>query len=115
MRTASLTARRAGAIAALAAGLASTAAVGAWAAWHTPAQVTRARLVGSVQGEVGTIDPSGRCARLERRVWRCEVGDTGGSGGASYRIEIDGDNRCWRGVAEWISGRAPQSISGCVS
>jgi hypothetical protein len=115
MRTASVTARRAGAIAALAVGLAISAAAGAYVVWHTPAQVTRARLVRSVQDEVGTIAPDGRCARLERRMWRCEVGDTGGSGGVSYRIEINRNNRCWQGVAEWISGRAPQSISGCVS
>jgi hypothetical protein len=114
MRPASVTARRAGAIAALVAALMLSAAVGAYVVWHSPAQVDRERLLDSVRGEVGSIAPDGDCALLEPRRWRCEVPDAS-SGGATYRIEVKSDDRCWEGVAEEIYGQAPRTVRGCVS
>jgi hypothetical protein len=68
-----------------------------------------------VDGEPGIVSHGCTSVR-NRHVWRCEVWDSSDSGGADYRVEMDG-RACWRGRRLGPSGGEqpfPGTVDGCV-
>jgi hypothetical protein len=79
-----------------------------------PPVVNDETLLDSVRSEVGSFGSGGRCVHQRDALWRCDVPDASGSGGATYRVRV-GDGVCWRANSESRSGEAPRSMQGCVS
>ena len=60
----------------------------------------------------GPISP---CRKARKRVFRCSVSDSGGSGGATYVVTVDG--HCWKARrvgAGGFEGDLARRIEGCV-
>lgn len=71
---------------------------------------------GSVIASVGPCRRSGeRDKRGGERVYRCSVSDSGGSGGATYVVKVDG--RCWKARRlgkGGFDGELRRRADGCV-
>ena len=60
------------------------------------------------------LDSPGGCHRTQQpREWRCSVIDRSGSGGADYRVWLDGDSSCWH-ARRIGTGSMPRRVHGCV-
>ncbi len=63
-----------------------------------------------------TLDRPGRCRELSPVSWRCAVEDREGSGGATYRVQVEPDSSCWQAglVNDYSEGGMPRAVDGCV-
>jgi hypothetical protein len=86
--------------------------------WYGHGPVDATSLHHSVERESGAQaaidDESDECSRRRQDLWRCEVIDSGGSGGVTYDVRIR-EGSCWTGRLRVSSGEPmPARISGCV-
>jgi hypothetical protein len=74
----------------------------------------------SVQANSGSagelLGDTGACQRRGSNIWRCNVLDEEGSGGARYRIAIEPDRSCWtaRRTRDYSESGMPARVTGCV-
>lgn len=80
--------------------------------------LTLFRSVEDAAGSVGAgLDTTSACVGRPRPgTWRCDIGDTRGSGGAGYRVTVTGAGPCWtaRLVDDYSEEGMPGRVAGCV-
>ncbi len=62
------------------------------------------------------LDVPGRCDRSASSTWECLIGDSSGSGGATYRVAVARGSSCWEAqrVDDFSESGMPRVVSGCV-
>lgn len=110
--------RRVLAIAALAVALlVAVAALGRFVIHGPVSSSGLAKAVTRESGSAGGIlNDDARCRETEERIWRCAVTDQEGSGGATYRVQVEPDSSCWNATLadDYSEGGMPETLSGCV-
>jgi hypothetical protein len=103
------------ALAALAVGVALVGAVIARES-SPPPELTATRVATSLMDEINSagLEDEGTCVQQQHGRWTCDVPDTSGSGGATYRVTATSEG-CWRARRTKLYGeQAPQTASACL-
>ena len=84
------------------------------------APVNGRTLFESVQDRSGSagelLGDTGSCLARAARLWRCDVTDREGSGGARYRVHVPSGGSCWTAqlTRDYSETGMPSRVTGCV-